>query len=174
MITIILAIAAFYFFLVFVVARLAAPYAEFSGLKPPRQVPEEIKAVIVDLEARATDQRSYLEAAYELVMDKAHHQWEHAPGKVPFHLPNLFIKDLGEIWRTKKFIYCYQINYLLYVLLTGSKYFKSADVRARHVFLNFVSHNHLRVDINGSWINVDPAGAGLRGKPLGTYLAGFG
>jgi hypothetical protein len=150
------------------------PFMDWEGFKPPRQTPEEVKAAIAELELRAHDQRSYLEAVYELVLDKTLHQYKHTRFKAAFYIPRAFVSDLSEIWQTHDFLYCTGINYLLYVLLIKSKYFKPEDVRVKHVFVNFFIHQYLQVRIGDRYIDVDPAGTGIRGKPLGTYLRFFG
>lgn len=171
---IILGLAALYSFCIYIASRFLVPFMSFSGFKAPAKIPEEIKAAILDLELRATSERTYLEAAYELVLDKTLHQWHHTRFAAATHLHRAFVKDLGEIWLTKKFLYCTAINYLLFTLLVGSKYFKTEDVKVRHVFVNFFIHQYLKVKVNGGWVDVDPAGTGIRAKPLGTHLAGFG
>jgi hypothetical protein len=89
-------------------------------------------------------------------------------------LPKLFKKDLAEIWNTKGFVYCTSINFIVYVLLANSKYFNVQDIKVRHVFLNFVPHQYLQVKVGGKWVDVDPAGAGIRNQPLGTHASFFG
>jgi hypothetical protein len=42
------------------------------------------------------------------------------------------------------------------------------------VFVNFVIHQYLQVKVDNGWIDVDPAGTGIRGKPLGKHLSWFG
>lgn len=163
-----------YSLLVFFISRFAVPFMEFGGFTPARRVPEEIKVAIADLEVRATDQRSYLEAAYELVMEKNKNQWHHTRFQAAFKFHRAFVKDLSEIWETKDFIYCTAINYLMAAFLVHSKYFKPGDIRVRHVFVNMFIHQYLQVNVNAKWVDVDPAGTGIRGKPLGTHLAGFG
>jgi len=147
---------------------------EFGGFTPAREVPEEIKAAIIELEERATGQYSYLEAVYELVMAKNDSQWNHGRFKAATHLPRAFVKDLSEIWQTKEFIYCTAINYLVAAFLVNSKYFKPEDIRVRHVFVNMFIHQYLQVRVGENWIDVDPAGTGIRGKPLGAHLSFFG
>ncbi len=163
-----------YSLLVFFISRLVVPFMEFGGFSPAKRIPEEIKAAIADLEVRATDQRSYLEAAYELVMDKNQSQWNHTRFQAAFKMHRAFVSDLSEIWETKEFIYCTAINYLMAALLVNSKYFRSEDIQVKHVFVNMFIHQYLKVNVNGKWVDVDPAGTGIRGKPIGTHLAGFG
>lgn len=163
-----------YFFIVFIGLRFVAPFMGFKQYLPPNILPEEIKQEIKNLEASSHDQESYLKLAYDLVMQKTLHRWKHSRFQAAFKLPRLFVNDLEEIWHTNKFIYCTGINFILYTLLANSKYFKAEDVKIKYVFLNFVLHQYLKVKVNGIWVDADPAGAGIRGKPLGQHASLFG
>ncbi len=165
-----IAIVAGYFFIVFVLLRLVAPYMGFRPYPLPVEIPGEMKSAILNLENQTQDQNSYLEAVYRFVLGR----WEHSRLKAGLLLPKLFKKDLTEIWHTKGFVYCTSINFIVYVLLAKSKYFTAQDVKIRHVFLNFVPHQYLQVRIGEKWVDVDPAGAGIRNQPLGTHASFFG
>ncbi len=167
-------LVAIYVLLVYVMSRFVVPFMEWGGFKPPLKVPEEIKAVILDLEAQSKDQFSYLQAVFDLVMEKNKYQWNHTRFQAATRLPRAFVKDLSEIWSTKDFIYCTAINYLVSALLVNSKYFRPEDIKVQHVFVNMFIHQYLKVRVGNTWIDIDPAGTGIRGKPLGTHLAGFG
>lgn len=171
---IVIFVVAVYLLLIFVVSRFVVPFMGFGGFWPPRQTQQEIKAAIAELELRAPDKRSYLEAVYELVLDKTLHQWKHTRFKAATRIPRAFVSNLSEIWATQDFLYCNSINYLVYVLLIKSKYFQPGDVRVRHVFVNFFIHQYLQVKVGEGWVDVDPAGTGIRGKPLGKHLEWFG
>ncbi len=166
----VLVILAVYFLIVFVGLRLVVPFMGFGGYKPPTDLPTEIKNTISELENQSRDQMSYLQAAYGFVLGR----WEHSRFKAATQLHKLFRKDLKEIWNVKGFIYCPTINFLVYTLLANSKFFKAGDVKVKHVFLNFVPHQYLQVRVGSQWIDVDPAGTGIRGKPLGQHLSFFG
>jgi hypothetical protein len=150
------------------------PFYGFKGYNAPKNIPEEIKVAILDLEASSHDQLSYLQNAYSLILDKNLHQWQHTRFQAVFKVPQAFITDLSELWSIKKFIYCTGINYVLLTLLVGSKYFKAEDIKTRHVFLNFITHQYLQVRVNEKWIDADPAGSGIRGRGLGTHASFFG
>jgi len=170
----ILVVVVVYLFLVFVVARLVAPFYGFKPWQPPINLPSEIKETIVILENKSHDQASYLQEVYNLVLDKTLHQWHHTRFKAGTRINRGFIKDLLEIWQTRDFVYCTAINYTAYVLLTGSRFFKASDIKTKVVFLNFVAHQYLQVKAGGKWIDFDPAGSGIRNKPLGTHASIFG
>lgn len=146
----------------------------FGGFRPPQALPQEVGAAIAEMESRSANQQAYLQAAYGLVLEKTLHQWQHTRFKAATRIYRLKVRDLKEIWQTRKFIYCGPINYLLYVLLVESKFFRPEDVKVRHVFLNFVLHQYLQVRVGEAWVDADPAGAGIRGKPLGAHASLFG
>ena len=168
------AILSGYFLLVFVGFRLVVPFMGFKQYSPPTNLPQEVRETILELENKSTDQMSYLKAVYNLIMQKNNQQWHHGRFKAATHLHRLFVKNLQEIWQTKKFIYCTGINFVIYTMLVNSKFFKVSDIKVKHCFANMILHQYLQVKIGDKWIDVDPAGTGIRGKPLGTHLAGFG
>ena len=63
---------------------------------------------------------------------------------------------------------------MAFVMLANSKFFKEDDIRFKYIFLNFVPHQYLQVKVGEKWIDFDPAGAGIRGKPLGTHQSFLG
>ncbi|MCL5008881.1 MAG: hypothetical protein M1400_00890 [Patescibacteria group bacterium] len=169
-----IAIIAGYFFIVFVLLRLVAPFMGFGGFKAPAAVPDEMQKAIKDLESKAASQQAYLQAVYDLVLEKTLHQWQHTRFKAGTRIYRMTVRDLKEIWSTQKFIYCGPINFAVFTLLVKSRYFTEQDIRVRHVFLNFVPHQYLQVRIGEKWVDVDPAGAGIRNQPLGTHASFFG
>lgn len=167
-------IVAAYFFLVFCVLRLFIPFMGFGGYKPPADLPEEIKQKIAELENKSADQMSYLQAVYNFVLDKTLRQWKHTRFQAATRLPRAWVKDLNKIWHTQDFVYCTAINFVIFSMLANSKFFLAEDVRVRHVFANFVLHQYLQVKVGEKWVDLDPAGAGVRGEPLGSHLSWFG
>ncbi len=167
-------ILAGYFFIVFVVLRLVAPFMGFRGFKVPLDVPEEIMNTIADLENKSVNQQVYLEAVYKIILYKTNYQWKHTRFQAALRLNRLFVKDLQNIWSTPNFLYCTAINYLSFTMLVKSKYFKIEDIKVRYVFLNFVVHQYMQVKVGGTWVDFDPAGAGIRGFNLGNYASFFG
>lgn len=171
---IILAIGAAYFFTMFVLLRFLAPFMGFKQYQSKIQVTPEIRNTISELENKFGGQKVYLQAVYNLVLDKTLYQWKHTRFKAAVRLRRLFLKDLKEIWNTQDFVYCNGINFVTYALLVNSKFFTTKDVKVRHVFLNFVLHQYLQVKVGSEWVDVDPAGAGIRGFGLGHHASFFG
>ncbi|MBI5530465.1 MAG: hypothetical protein HY918_03110 [Candidatus Doudnabacteria bacterium] len=141
---------------------------------PLVEPPQDIKNTIAALEAACINQQAYLEAVYNLVLDKTLHQWHHTRFQAAFRISRLFVKDLLEIWQTKDFLYCTAINYSAFILLAQSKFFTANDIKVKHIFLNFVPHQYLQVKVGEKWVDFDPAGSGVRGLPLGTHAEWFG
>ena len=163
-----------YLLVVFLGLRLVAPFLGFRQYRLPSEIPVEIRQAIVELENQAKDQESFLQAVYNFILEKNSVQWRHTRLSAAMRLPRLFVSDLSEIWKTRDFIYCTGINFVVYVMLANSKFFTGRDIRLKHTFANLVLHQYLKVKVGQKWVDVDPAGTGIRGKPLGTHLAGFG
>lgn len=147
---------------------------QFGKYAPKVEITKEIANQIIELENLSHDQFSYLQVVYNFILEKNKHQWGHTRGQAAIRFPRLFVKGLEEIWNTKDFVYCTAINFVIFVLLVKSKFFKPEDIRARYVFVNMVIHQYLQVKVDGIWVDFDPAGTGIRGKPLGTHLSFFG
>ncbi len=166
--------AAAYFLLLFIGSRLVVPFMGFVQYPPPTIIPQDIRTAITALENKSTSQLQYLQAVYELVLDKTMHQWRHTRFKAAIRFPRAWVTDLSEIWQTGDFVYCTAINFVIYAMLCNSKFFKPQDVKVRHVFVNFFIHQYLQVRVGNEWVDVDPAGAGIRGFGLGRHLSFFG
>ncbi len=163
-----------YFLLLFAGTRLVVPFMSFGGFKPPGQLPREMTDKIAELESSSQDQMAFLRSVYGLILEKTLRQYKHTRFKAGTRFFRAFVKDLGVMWNTNDFLYCTGINYLLYTMLIKSKFFRQEDIKVRHTFVNFFIHQYLRVKIGQSWVDVDPAGTGIRGKPLGEHLSFFG
>lgn len=172
---IIIAILAGYFFIVFFVLRLVVPLMGFGGkFVFPGQLPNNIKQAVSSLEQASAGPEQYLRNVYGLIMEKTLRQWKHGRLKAGTYLHRLFVKNAEEMWSANKFLYCQGINYLSFLLLAGSRFFSTDDIRVKTVFLNFVPHQYLQVRLQGQWVDFDPAGAGIRGQGLGRHAEWFG
>jgi len=159
-----------YFFLVFFVLRLLAPFMGFGGYRLPATIPQAVKDKITELENKSTDQLSYLQAAYDFVKSR----WRATRGEVVYKFHLIFRDDIEKIWDAPGFAHCTTTNFVLNVLLANSKFFKADDIKVKHQFFNFTPHQYLVVKIGGKWTDADPAGAGIRGKGLGYHAKWFG
>jgi hypothetical protein len=159
-----------YFLLVFVGLRMVAPFMGFKQYVPPANLPEEVKQAILELEIKSGDPESYLKNAFNFVLSR----WYAVRHKAVTNFPKLFRKDLKAIWHEPGYAHCSTSNFILYTLLANSKFFKASDVKVRHVFVNMIVHQYLQVRVGKTWVNVDPAGAAIKGWGIGKYLRFFG
>lgn len=167
----ILTIIGAYFFIIFVVIRLVFPFMGFSGkLSMPQQIPPEVQAKIRELENASATPEQYLKSAYDYVAST----WHAGRFTTIFMASMAFRKDLSKLWDSPGFAHCNTQNYILFVLLADSKFFEADDVRTRTVFFNVFIHQYLEVKLDGKWIDVDPAGASIHGKPFGEHIEWFG
>jgi hypothetical protein len=167
---IIFLIALAYFLFAFVILRFLIPFMGLKKYVLPKDLPQELKETVLSLENQSVDQRFFLEAVYKFIL----RGWNHGRFGVLLHFPKLFRSDINEIWSDKSFAHCNHLNFLAYGILANSKFFKEDDIILKYVPLNFVLHQYLKVRINGEWVDFDPAGAGIRGKPVGTHQSFFG
>ncbi len=159
-----------YFFLIFLVLRLTAPFMGFRAWGKPTHVPANITQVVQSLEQNHPTQKEYLLAAYTLVAER---YWAGRMQTV-WYAPLAFRTNLEEIWNAPGYAHCNTQNYLLFTLLTTSSLFRPEDIQMKTVFFNFFIHQHLRVKIGAEWISADPAGATIRKLPLGAHIQWFG
>jgi|AntRauTorcE11897_2_1112592.scaffolds.fasta_scaffold41805_2 hypothetical protein len=84
-----------------------------------------------------------------------------------------FMKDPEKMWQ-KKFLYCYQVNYLLRIFLVKSKWFKDEDFKLKFSLVYYIiPHQYLKVKVaDNQYMNVDPWARDY-GIKLGDYLYGF-
>jgi hypothetical protein len=155
---------------VFVVLRMAVPFMGFGRLKMPAELPKEVQDKIAELESTSAGQNFYLQAAYVFVTGR----WHAGRLATVFYAPLAFRKNISEIWQSSEYAHCNTQNYLLFLLLTGSKFFKPEDIKIKTVFFNFFIHQYLSVKTEKGWVSVDPAGASIHGKKLGEYISFFG
>ncbi len=159
-----------YFFLIFIVLRILVPFMGFSRLKLPKEIPNAIREKIEELETKSGNSYEYLREAYTYITSN----WHAGRFTTVLYAHLAFRKNLEKINSTPGFAQCNTQNYLLFVLLAGSKYFKESDIRVRTVFFNMFIHQYLEVRVEGKTLSVDPAGASIRGMPLGKYISFFG
>lgn len=159
-----------YFILIFLVLRITVPYMGFGRLKLPNVLPLEIQNVIKELESVSSSKEEYLKNAYNFVVNK----WHAGRLATIFYTKLAFRTDLKALLNEPGFAHCNTQNYLVFVLLSGSKFFKPEDVKVKTVFFNFFIHQYIRVNLDGKIIDVDPGGASIRGMPLGTHISFFG
>lgn len=168
--TSILLLALGYVFLVFVALRLVVPFMGFRRWTSPAHIPPSITAEAQRLVTQHPDASSFLLAAYGCISKR----WWAGRLQTVRYAPLAFRTNMEQVWNTPGYAHCNTQNYLLYLLLLASKLFSATDIRTRTVFFNFFIHQYLQVRVNGQWVDADPAGAAIRGLPLGTHISVFG
>jgi len=163
-------VAAVYFFLAFFVLRLIAPFMQFGAWKYPKSLPENLQQVLARIYSASDTQAEFLQKAY----DEVYKHFYATRTNAVLKLPKLFRSDIGMIWNQGGYAHCVSQNYILACLLVASGKFITDDILVRHVFLNFVPHQYLRIKVGDKWIAVDPLFAGMKGLGLGAYGRYFG
>lgn len=159
-----------YFLIVFVILRLITPFMGFWKPSLPKEMPEEIKKKVSELKTVSFNKQEYLKAAYNFVTK----YWHAGRMDTVKYAPLAFRRNLKAILSSPGYAHCNTQNYILFLLLVESKFFKPEDITFHVVFFNFFIHQYLKVRVDGKWINVDPAGASIRGMPLGKRIALWG
>lgn len=167
---ILLGIVVFYFVLIFVILRFITPFMSFGPFHLPKQIPQEVLDKIAELEKQSATPEQYLKAAYEFVVSR----WHAGRFATVRHAPLAFRKDISSIWNQPGYAHCNTQNYILFLLLAGSKFFKPTDIKPKCVFFNFFIHQYLQVTLLSGRTYADPAGASIHGIPLGGHIEFFG
>jgi hypothetical protein len=161
-------ILAVYVFVVFILSRLVIPHLGFKEEVISEPIPAEMMNKINQLKNQAENREQFLELTYDYLGSRFNSERLNTLLKFSY----LFM-PLDKIWRLEGYIPCTMNNYLLKIFLVRSGWFKEADIRRSHVFVNFVPHQYLQVNINDKWLDVD-VGEKQRGLPIGRHLKYFG
>jgi len=161
-------IIALYIIIVFILIRLFIPHFGFKCKSLPDKIPLEMEKVINELKSKAKSAGEFLALAYDYLGSK--YRSERFNTVLKFHY---LFKDLDEVWTRSGYLPCSQSNYIMKIFLTRSGFFRASDIKTKHVFVNFVPHQYLRLKINKQWIDID-VGEKQRGLPIGRHLKFFG
>lgn len=167
---VVVGLIAFYFLLIFFILRLVTPFMGFGRFSLPHHLPQEVIDAIAELERNAETPEAYLTSAYNFVVSR----WHAGRFATVRYAPLAFRTDISAIWHQPGYAHCNTQNYILFLLLAGSSFFKPTDIRPTCVFFNFFIHQYLQVTVPSGQIAVDPAGASIRGIPLGGRIEFFG
>ena len=161
-------IVVLYFLLFFIIARFIIPGLGFWEGKIPDKISRGMQQKIAELKALSTSPSDFLNLTYDFLGGKYHA--ERLKTILKF---NYLFMPLETIWLREGYLPCTQISYMTKIFLVKSGYFKEAEVRRKHTFVNFVLHQYLQVKIAGRWIDVD-TGEKQRSLPIGKHLKFFG
>jgi hypothetical protein len=134
----------------------------------PQELNKSFISIIEHLNA-CDDKEEALKEAYKIISTR----FGSSRIKLIIRIRRIFIKDPTQMWQ-KKFLYCFQVNYLLRILLVKSKWFKDEDINLKFSLVYyFIPHQYLKIKLSDNqYMNVDPWGYDY-GVKLGDYLYGF-
>lgn len=157
-----------YLTVIFFLSRLFVPLLRKSNCKIHDKLPKDMQKTIYKIKKKSKGKYEFLKNSYDYLIRKYH------GGRLItlVRVDLLFLTDIETIWKRKGYIPCTQHNYLLRIFLINSGFFDEKDIMRKHTFVNFNIHQYLKVNINGKWINVDPAGDHF-GIKFGGYTKGF-
>lgn len=148
-----------YLFIIYVLPRLVVPYYGFTKTKLPTKLPADWQVVVDDLKKTSKTQEAYLRNAFNYMTD------HYVGGRFEtfryffYMFENPFVHKGG-------FLQCHLQNYLLRTLLVKGGMFEEKDIEVHTEFLNFFTHQYLRVKVGDKWITIDPHTYSL-GVPFG-------
>jgi hypothetical protein len=153
----------FYLVAVFVIPKVIIPLLKKRDYKKSVEVPEFIKKAILEIEGRASHHSDYLERASKHILT-----YVRGGRGIKKDFPLLLFRNHEDILSSKGELACMQLNYILYIYLTNSRYFSPRDIKIRNTFFSFNFHQYLKVKINGNKqpVKVD-LWANCIGVPLG-------
>ena len=157
-----------YIFIIFILSRFVVPHLGFKNDKLPEKIPENMREVINKLKRRANSKEEFLKLAYNYLGSRF--RSERFNTFLKFHY---LFKSLDDIWKMKGYIPCTQSSFLMRIFLIKSGFFKEEEVRKRHPFFDFNTHQYLQVNLGGKWIDID-VGEKQRGMQIGKHLKYFG
>ena len=162
-------IAGAYFFLILFVSRIFIPFLGCHKPALPPDIPPVMDRKIQEMEQRVSGPDAYAEAAYEFVQSR----WHSARLRTIIDLPLAFRTDLAEIWNSPGYAHCNTINYVYYVLLARSRFFRPEDIRFRYKLFNFMIHQYVQIRTRDQWLDADPSLVFLHLR-LGRHSGFFG
>jgi len=141
----------------------------FSKEPIPDKVPKELEVFITELK-KCSSKEDCLKAAYEYVTSR----WHGERVKTYLFSYRLFSCNINKIIKTRGFLHCNHLNYLLRILLVRSGHFKDEDIEQEWSLVWHISpHQYLEIDLGSKKIFVDAWGK-YYGVQLGCYTTGFG
>jgi hypothetical protein len=155
-----------YAFFVYVVLRLFVPNLGFRKKPLPDKIPDDLLAVIHQIESESKSNLDFLQKAFEFITKTY-------TGARMKSVTNFWIAFEEPINHKSGFMPCTSQNYLLRLILIKSGRFTEADTKIKVVPFNFFIHQYLKVRIDNKWIDVDPWSAFL-GLPFGKRSFLFG
>jgi len=157
-----------YIIVIFGLSRFVISHLNSRSENIPAEIPDDMERIISELKARSKNAGEFLSLGFNFIGDR--YRSERFNTVLKSHY--LFF-TLEKAWPMSGYMPCTISNYLLTIFLAKSGFFRVEDIKKKHVFVNFVPHQYLRVRLADKWIDVD-VGEKQRGMPIGKHLKWFG
>lgn len=135
----------------------------------PSKIPKELELKIKEF-SRSKNKEEFLKKSFFYVV----RGWGGSRFNFFFKFTRLFQKDISQILRTKGYMHCTTMNFLIRIMLIRSGLFKESDIRL--IFTNswyIVPHQYMVVRVSEKkFINIDPWYYQF-GIDYGEYGSGF-
>jgi hypothetical protein len=134
----------------------------------PTELNSTFNSIVKHLDA-CSNKEEALKEAYNIIANR----FSSSRFKIFIKLKRGFVKNPDKMWE-KKFLYCFQVNYLLRMFLVKSKWFKDEDIKLKFSFVYYIiPHQYLKIKVaDNQYMNIDPWGYDY-GIKFGDYLYGF-
>lgn len=134
-----------------------------------KEIPDDLAIFIKDLK-KLSGKEECLKKTYEMLTKKYYGK----KLRTFINFFDLFICDIGKLWRKSGFMHCTNLNYLAKFILIKSGHFKEEDIQTKWTLIYWISpHQYLRVRTSDDeYIDVD-IWANSYGIDFGDYARGF-
>ncbi|MCB9803027.1 hypothetical protein H6761_03370 [Candidatus Nomurabacteria bacterium] len=156
-----------YLLAIFLFAYFLIPHFGFRKISVPNDIPESMEDKINELKNSAGSPEEFLDLTYDYLGNKYHSERWNTLLK-----PQLWFKNLEQIWQIDGFVPCHQSSFIFKIFLVRSDFFKQEDIKIKLTFLNFVIHHYLLLSLNGKQIPID-VGEKQNGLKIGEHANFF-
>ncbi len=125
----------------------------FKKFPIPNKIPKELKCRIKEF-SKSKDEEIFLKKSFFYIVNK----WGGNRINLILKFPRLYQKDIYKIIRTKGYMHCTSMNYLLRVMIVKSNLFIDEDIKNKLTNSWYlVPHQYLEIKIsNKKKIFLDP------------------
>jgi hypothetical protein len=141
-----------YFVFMFFVTRFIVPHMGFWKENLPKSIPSSLDAKIRELKRKSKSPQQFVRFVYDLLRNKYH--GSHA---LTFLRPDVvFSRNLDRMWARSGYLSCNQVNWILFIILVRSGFFRESDVRFRCTITpRLMIHQYSEVLLKNKWTPVD-------------------
>lgn len=141
----------------------------FSKYPIPENIPEELKKVIRDFSEQSSSEE-FLKKSFEYITQN----WWWDRYGIFLYMLRLSETRIWDILKTKWYLHCTTMNYLLRVMLVKSWYYQDNQIQEKWTHIWYIApHQYLHIVLdNWEYIDIDPWNYQF-GIPYGSYGKGF-